>query len=51
VREGLNYWRYLSPAFDDAPKLRARWPHAGARAGRQADRFAGSALARPAFAR
>jgi hypothetical protein len=24
VREGLNYWRYLSPAFDDAPKLRAR---------------------------
>jgi len=24
VREGLNYWRYLSPRFDDAPKLRAR---------------------------
>ena len=24
VREGLNYWRYLSPAFDDAPALRAR---------------------------
>ena len=24
VREGLNYWRYLSPAFDDAPMLRAR---------------------------
>ena len=24
VREGLNYWRYLSPAFADAPKLRAR---------------------------
>jgi len=24
VREGLNYWRYLSPAFDDAPKLRER---------------------------
>jgi hypothetical protein len=24
IREGLNYWRYLTPAFDDAPKLRAR---------------------------
>ena len=24
VREGLNYWRYLSPRFDDAPKLRER---------------------------
>jgi hypothetical protein len=24
IREGLNYWRYLSPAFADAPKLRAR---------------------------
>jgi hypothetical protein len=24
VREGLNYWRYLAPAFDDAPNLRAR---------------------------
>ena len=24
VREALNYWRYLSPAFADAPKLRAR---------------------------
>jgi len=24
VRESLNYWRYLSPAFDDAPALRAR---------------------------
>ena len=24
VREGLNYWRYLSPAFDAAPKLRER---------------------------
>jgi hypothetical protein len=24
VREGLNYWRYLSPAFDGAPKLRER---------------------------
>jgi hypothetical protein len=24
VREGLNYWRYLAPAFDDAPALRAR---------------------------
>lgn len=24
VREGLNYWRYLSPAFADAPQLRAR---------------------------
>jgi hypothetical protein len=24
VREGLNYWRYLSPAFDEAPMLRAR---------------------------
>jgi hypothetical protein len=24
VREGLNYWRYLAPAFDDAPDLRAR---------------------------
>jgi hypothetical protein len=24
VREGLNYWRYLTPAFDDAPSLRAR---------------------------
>src|SRR6185503_671561 len=24
VREALNYWRYLSPVFDDAPKLRAR---------------------------
>ena len=24
VREGLNYWRYLSPEFADAPKLRAR---------------------------
>jgi hypothetical protein len=24
VREGLNYWRYLSPTFDDAPMLRAR---------------------------
>jgi hypothetical protein len=24
VREALNYWRYLSPTFDDAPKLRAR---------------------------
>ena len=24
IREGLNYWRYLSPVFDDAPKLRAR---------------------------
>jgi hypothetical protein len=24
VREGLNYWRYLSPAFDHAPDLRAR---------------------------
>lgn len=24
VRAGLNYWRYLSPTFDHAPKLRAR---------------------------
>ena len=24
VRETLNYWRYLSPAFADAPSLRAR---------------------------
>ena len=24
VREALNYWRYLSPVFADAPKLRAR---------------------------
>jgi hypothetical protein len=24
VRETLNYWRYLAPAFDDAPSLRAR---------------------------
>jgi hypothetical protein len=24
VRESLNYWRYLSPAFGDAPDLRAR---------------------------
>jgi hypothetical protein len=24
VRNTLNYWRYLSPAFADAPKLRAR---------------------------
>jgi hypothetical protein len=24
VREGLNYWRYLTPTFDDAPDLRAR---------------------------
>ena len=24
VREALNYWRYLSPTFDHAPKLRAR---------------------------
>ena len=24
VREGLNYWRYLTPAFANAPKLRAR---------------------------
>jgi hypothetical protein len=24
VRESLNYWRYLSPAFADAPDLRAR---------------------------
>lgn len=24
VREALNYWRYLAPAFADAPKLRAR---------------------------
>jgi hypothetical protein len=24
IRETLNYWRYLSPAFADAPKLRAR---------------------------
>jgi len=24
VREALNYWRYLSPAFDNAPKLRER---------------------------
>ena len=24
VRETLNYWRYLSPVFEDAPKLRAR---------------------------
>jgi hypothetical protein len=24
VREALNYWRYLSPRFDNAPKLRAR---------------------------
>ena len=24
VREGLNYWRYLSPTFDHAPALRAR---------------------------
>jgi hypothetical protein len=24
VRETLNYWRYLSPPFDDAPALRAR---------------------------
>jgi hypothetical protein len=24
VREGLNYWRYLSPTFDAAPKLRER---------------------------
>jgi len=24
VREGLNYWRYLSPTFDDAPMLRER---------------------------
>jgi hypothetical protein len=24
VRESLNYWRYLSPEFDDAPALRAR---------------------------
>ena len=24
IREGLNYWRYLSPAFAEAPTLRAR---------------------------
>jgi hypothetical protein len=24
IREGLNYWRYLAPEFEDAPKLRAR---------------------------
>jgi hypothetical protein len=24
VRAGLDYWRYLAPEFDDAPKLRAR---------------------------
>ena len=24
VREGRNYWRYLDPAFDQSPKLRAR---------------------------
>jgi hypothetical protein len=24
VREGLNYWRYLSPVFDESPSLRAR---------------------------
>ena len=24
IRESLNYWRYLSPAFADAPDLRAR---------------------------
>jgi hypothetical protein len=24
IRETLNYWRYLAPAFDDAPSLRAR---------------------------
>lgn len=24
LREGLSYWRYLTPAFADAPKLRAR---------------------------
>lgn len=24
VREAINYWRYLAPAFDRAPKLRAR---------------------------
>ena len=24
IRESLNYWRYLSPAFDHAPDLRAR---------------------------
>src|ERR1043166_7637991 len=24
IREALNYWRYLSPAFPDAPDLRAR---------------------------
>ena len=24
VRESLNYWRYLSPAFEHSPKLRAR---------------------------
>jgi hypothetical protein len=24
VRETLNYWRYLAPAFDDAPALRQR---------------------------
>ena len=27
VREGLNYLRYLSPAFADAPKLRERGRH------------------------
>ena len=24
IREGLNYWRYLTPVFDNAPKLRER---------------------------
>ena len=24
IREGLNYWRYLTPAFANAPKLRER---------------------------
>jgi hypothetical protein len=24
IREAINYWRYLAPAFDRAPKLRAR---------------------------
>ena len=24
IRETLNYWRYLAPAFDGAPSLRAR---------------------------
>jgi hypothetical protein len=41
VREGLNYLRYLSPAFADAPKLRERGTAPSARTAGVAERLPG----------